>query len=147
MITIRRALSCPVEGGRAMLQHAFKEWAVVCEALAQGRQSLILRKGGIDEDTGDFRALHDRFWLYPTYTHQQRDGIQEDARPLLDHVMTNPPPPGKLRLQYWAEVVTIYRIHDELTPLLLSHLHIWSEETVRNRFHYRMPGLYLLVVR
>ena len=27
----------------------FKEWAIVCEALGRGRQSVILRKGGIAE--------------------------------------------------------------------------------------------------
>jgi len=31
------------------LQPALKEWAVVCQALAEGKQSMLLRKGGIDE--------------------------------------------------------------------------------------------------
>ena len=34
-----------------------------------------------------------------------------------------------------------------MPALLLSHLHCWSEETVRKRFNYREPGLHLLVVR
>ena len=37
------------------LNVAFKEWAVVCQALAAGRQSVILRKGGIAEEGGIFR--------------------------------------------------------------------------------------------
>ena len=129
------------------LQHAFKEWAVICEALAQGRQALILRKGGIEEHAGEFAVEQARFWLYPTFTHQQKDGIQEEALQLLETAEANRPPTGKLRLQHWAEVVTIYRIRDELPVLLLSHLHCWSEETIRQRFHYRDSGLYLLVVR
>ena len=129
------------------LQHAFKEWAVICEALDQGLQSLILRKGGIDEQTGAFAVNQMRFWLYPTYVHQQNDGIQEDARPLLAQVEANRPPAGSVRLQLWAEVETIYRIREELPALLLSHLHCWSEDTVRKRFNYRDPGLHLLVVR
>ena len=36
-----------------MLRHAFKEWAVICKALAEGRQALILRKGGIAVTTFD----------------------------------------------------------------------------------------------
>ncbi|MBM3996922.1 MAG: DUF1802 family protein, partial [Planctomycetes bacterium] len=130
-----------------MMQHAFKEWAVICEALGRGMQSLILRKGGIDEQTGEFLVDQARFWLYPTYVHQQAEGINDDARPLLDHVEANRPPQGIVRLQLWAEVTTVYRIREELPALLLSHLHCWSEETVRKRFHYREPGLYLLVVR
>ena len=130
-----------------MLQHALKEWAVLCEALARGRQSLLLRKGGIAEADDEFRVEQPRFWLYPTYVHQQNAGIQDDARPLLDHAEKHRPPTGKLRLEYWAEVGTVYRLHAELSALLLSHLHIWSEETVRSRFHYREPGLNLLEVR
>ncbi|MCX7421045.1 MAG: DUF1802 family protein, partial [Planctomycetia bacterium] len=67
-------------------QIAFKEWAVVCAALAQGRQSLILRKGGIHEGCESFRVQHDEFWLYPTAFHQQADDVITEARPLIDQV-------------------------------------------------------------
>lgn len=130
-----------------MLQHAFKEWAVICAALERGEQAIILRKGGIAENDGEFAVEETRFWLYPTYVHQQNDGIQEETRPLLDEVLANRPPPGKVRLQSWAEVTGAYQIREELPALLLSHLHFWSEETVRKRFHYKRPGLFVLVVR
>ena len=35
---------------------AFKEWAGVCAALAEGRQSLIVRKGGIAEGPARVRS-------------------------------------------------------------------------------------------
>jgi hypothetical protein len=130
-----------------MLQHAFKEWAVICEALAQGQQAIILRKGGIAEHEGEFNVEQTRFWLYPTYTHQQNDGVNDEAQALLKTVQANRPPTGTLRLQLWAEVTGIYRIREELPALLLSHLHCWSEEAVRQRFNYRVPGLNVLVVR
>ena len=63
-----------------MLKHAFKEWAVICQALADGKQALILRKGGIAEAGDDFQVEHTRFWLFPTFVHQQRDGIKPEAR-------------------------------------------------------------------
>ncbi len=69
-----------------MLKHAFKEWAVICQALALGRQALILRKGGIAESTGDFQLEQTRFWLFPTYAHQQHAGIKPEAVPLLERV-------------------------------------------------------------
>ena len=31
--------------------------------------------------------------------------------------------------------------------LAIDQLHVWSEETVRQRFHYRTPGLYVLTAR
>jgi hypothetical protein len=40
---------------------AFKEWAAVCEALAAGRQTIILRKGGIQEGREGFRVQHGEF--------------------------------------------------------------------------------------
>ena len=66
-----------------MLQHAFKEWAVICKALAEGRQAIILRKGGIAEEGETFRLEHKQFWLFPTYLHQQETGIKPEAHALL----------------------------------------------------------------
>lgn len=130
-----------------MLNVAFKEWAVVCRALASGRQSLILRKGGIAEVNGEFRPEHDRFVLYPTHFHeQQRKGIKPEFWPLLDEVERDRRPAGIVRLSHVVTVSTI-RLLDELDDVLaLDPHHIWSEETVRQRFAYRNPGLYLLTV-
>ncbi len=41
----------------------------------------------------------------------------------------------------------IYHVHDLVGPLLLEHLYLWSEETIRKRFAYRSPGLYVMPVR
>lgn len=49
----------------------FKEWALVCEALGNGTQSIILRKGGIAEGRDGFRFKHDEFLLFPTLFHEQ----------------------------------------------------------------------------
>jgi len=49
----------------------FKEWALVCEALGGGTQSIILRKGGIAEGRDGFRFKHDEFLLFPTLFHEQ----------------------------------------------------------------------------
>ena len=46
---------------------ALKEWAVVCRALEEGRQIVLLRKGGILEYRQSFKVKHDRFLLFPTY--------------------------------------------------------------------------------
>ena len=130
-----------------MLQYAFKEWAVICRALAEGRQAIILRKGGIAEEGRSFRVEHYRFWLYPTYLHQQRSGIQAAAVPLLQQAEAERPLAGIVRLTHFAEVAQVYHIADLETALRLQHLHCWSEETVRARFAYRQPGLFILAVR
>ena len=49
---------------------AFKEWALVCEALGSGEQSVILRKGGIAEGKSGFGFDYNEFYLFPvSYTH------------------------------------------------------------------------------
>lgn len=130
-----------------MLQIAFKEWAVICRALAEGRQALILRKGGIAEEGGVFQPEHNRFWLYPTYSHQQRDGIKPEARPLLESIENDRPPDGAISLRHFAQVSGVFFARHLDDALALDHLHLWSEETVRNRFAYRQPGLFVLPVR
>ena len=68
-------------------QKALKEWAVVCRALEEGRQSVLLRKGGIIEETRDFALVERRFLLFPTYEHQDegsRAGAVPDVVPRVD---------------------------------------------------------------
>lgn len=126
---------------------AFKEWAVVCAALEQGRQSLILRKGGIHEGREGFRVQHGEFWLFPTRFHQDPEEITDDARSLLDHVRETRPPEGIIPISLYAVVQQSIYVEDESILRALRDLHIWSEATVSQRFHYRQPGLFLLPVR
>ncbi|HEV3144763.1 MAG TPA: DUF1802 family protein [Gemmataceae bacterium] len=130
-----------------MLQIAFKEWAVVCKALATGEQAIILRKGGIAEAGGEFTPEHSRFWLYPTYLHEHRDGIKEAATPLLEQAIRERPPAGIMRLTHFAEVTGVFDVRQEDLALALDDMHIWSEMTVREKFHYRRTGIYVLPVR
>lgn len=130
--------------------HAFKEWAVICQALAEGRQSLILRKGGIAEKGDTFQPEHSRFWLYPTYFHErekQEKGIKPEAAGLMKQAEAAKPPAGKVRLTHFVEVPGVYQVQDLGVLLLLNSLHLWSEETIQQRFHYRRPGIYVLPAR
>jgi len=126
---------------------AFKEWAVVCRALAEGRQALILRKGGIAEEGGVFRPDHVRFWLFPTYVHQKSDGLKPAAAATLAEVERDRPPGHVIRFGHFVEVPAAFRA-DRLEQVLdLDPFHVWSEATVRQRFAYREPGLYVLPAR
>jgi hypothetical protein len=118
---------------------AFKEWAGVCHALGAGRQSLILRKGGIAEHDGRFLPEHDRFWLWPTSTHQQQQGLREPA-----WVPATSPNPALETLVQVEETARIDNI-DQIRAL--APFHVWTQETVEARFHYHVPGLWLMVVR
>jgi hypothetical protein len=131
-----------------MVSIAFKEWAVICRALAEGRQSLILRKGGISEEGGQFRPEHERFLLYPSFFHEQhRTGIKPDLLPLLEAAEADRPAAGLLRFTHLAAVSAVAHVTDLDRALALDPLHGWTADTVRQRFHYRTPGLFVLTVR
>jgi len=125
---------------------AFKEWAVACAALASGRQSLILRKGGIHEGHDGFRVEHREFWLFPTGFHQQREEIIPDAWPLLDELQSRDEPRHH-PLNLYAVVEDVKQVLDRSALARLSGRHVWSESTVEQRFRYRTPGLFALIVR
>src|SRR5262245_51491390 len=121
-----------------MLRTAFKEWAVICRALAEGRQSLILRKGGIAEEGGQFRPEHERFLLYPSFFHEQhRTGIKPELMPLLDAAEAERPPASRLRFTHYAAASAVAHVTDLDKALALDALHGWTADTVRQRFHYR----------
>lgn len=126
---------------------AFKEWSVVCFALAEGRQCLILRKGGIQETGGGFQLEHDEFWLFPTYEHQTADALAAEARPWLQQVERAKPDVGTVRIAHYAVVEDAIDIRDEIVLPSLVGLHIWSDRTIDERFHYKRHGLAALIVR
>jgi hypothetical protein len=130
---------------------AFKEWDAVCEALAAGRQTIILRKGGIHEGREGFRVQHREFWLYPTNFHQAAESLTPDATEFVNRALAGTKPcPGELPLipvRLFVQVAEVREIKSEESALRLEGEHIWSQATVRQRFAYRQPGLYLLVVR
>jgi hypothetical protein len=126
---------------------ALKEWAVVCAALASGRQTILLRKGGIDEGPHGFQPEHTEFWLFPTRFHQRADELTADTAALLEEVERGVPPAGVVRLGLYAAVDHVDLLQDEQRLAALDGLHILSPGTVAERFAYRRPGLYVFTVR
>lgn len=126
---------------------ALKEWAVICRALETGRQTLLLRKGGIAEGAGGFRAEHDRFWLYPTQFHQSADQLSPEFESLLGDVDQLRTDDGRIVVRTFAVVEQVEYITHLEKALSLRGLHGWSDAVVEQRFAYKKPGLYLFVVR
>src|SRR6188472_2307864 len=59
---------------------ALKEWAIICKALEEGKQILLLRKGGIMEYRKGFEVKHNEFLLYPTFEHQSIESIKAEYK-------------------------------------------------------------------
>src|SRR5438105_3382392 len=120
----------------------FTEWAVVCEALGHGRQSIILRKGGIAEGRDGFSFKHTEFFLFPTWFHEQPEKVRDPG--LVGHESE----PGAVEIKFRAKLdlsrtITTWDIAERLQPL-----HILKPEVIRERFEYdEAPGLHVALVR
>lgn len=126
---------------------AFKEWAIVVDALGQGEQIIILRKGGIHETRGQFRPEQDTFWLFPTQFHEDERSVIASKRPALREIARTSRP-GEVDIRYLAEVDSVYQITDLDALKALQGRHIWSEHVLEQRFQFgRGPGLFALLVR
>jgi hypothetical protein len=128
-------------------QFAFKEWAVICEALKTCRQVVVVRKGGISEGVQGFRVAHREFWLFPTYLHQDACSLVSDAQPLLDQAIARRPPENRIRLEHYAVVRRVFHFEHESQLKALRGNCLWNDEALWERFNYREPGLFVLVVR
>ena len=128
----------PLDPLLAAPQKALKEWAVACRALELGRQSVLLRKGGIVEETRDFALVEARFPLFPTFEHQDPESVQPAYRELFPEAIDGRhEQAGVVRISAWAEVTGLYLVEDLEPVLRLSSLHPWTEEYVRMRMAYK----------
>jgi len=109
----------------------------VCRALTEGRQSVLLRKGGIIEETRDFSLVEKRFLLYPTYEHQDLDSVQEPYREWFRETLASKPPDDVVRISSWAEVSALFLTHDLPSLLDASDFYAWSRDYVRMRMAYK----------
>lgn len=122
---------------------AFKEWAIVCDALATGRQSVLIRKGGIAEGREGFSFKHREFALFPTWFHEQIARTRLPANTPLPL-----PPEGFVEVALMAVVEWSGLIADKSKLAALRELHILSDEVIEERFAYdEPPGVHVAFVR
>jgi len=127
------------------LQIALKEWATVCHALETGRQTVLLRKGGIYESAGEFRLENREFLLFPTYLHQNAKMLKSDAREGLEHRDAEP---QQVHITAAGVVTDIVRLTSRTQIDALDHEHVWTPPLIDMRFNYRPDNpLYLMLVR
>ncbi len=122
---------------------AFKEWQVVCEALASGEQNLILRKGGISEGKHGFQWIHDRFFMFPSYFHEQLDQVKPMPDGTPRQLKSAPvAKPGneddarEIEFGIYCEAIETGRLTDWEEIQKLDSEHIWKEEIIRERFEW-----------
>ena len=127
------------------LDVALKEWQSVCRLLAQGRQSVLLRKGGIQEGPGGFAIKHAAFALLPTRLHQDASLLRPKFR---DAVEPGDEEPARFDVTHGCRVSDIHVVPSRDTLDRLSPFHPWNASYLDLRWNYRPERpLYLVVVR
>lgn len=118
--------------------HALKEWAIVGEALAQHRQIVLLRKGGLLDEDGHFALEHSQFWLLPTWLHQERGLVKKTDQNLWEQTPRAPDENAKIvYLRHFARVERVWKLDENAESALLNVPHIWSAHYLDLRFGYQ----------
>jgi hypothetical protein len=130
------------------MQIAFKEWAIVVDALGRGEQILILRKGGIAEGRGGFKPEHPEFLLFPTRFHQQRESVLSHAQERFDEIARTFPEADRLEIRWLARVVEWRQIDSLEQVRRFSGQHIWRDEVIAQRFDWgKDKSIFALALR
>jgi len=124
-----------------------KEWAVTVDALAQGKQTILLRKGGIREDGRHFKIEHEQFFLYPGHYHEGETLLKPEYRGMLNGFHPEDFE-SIVDLSVLAEIHEVIEISSEEQVRALSEFHIWSDAFASKRFSWKpRHPLNLIIVR
>ncbi|TVX97357.1 DUF1802 family protein [Cohnella terricola] len=128
---------------------ALREWAVAVKALEEGKQVIVLRKGGIAEETKEFKLESPSFYLFPSFEHQRPELIVPEASGMVAKTQAEALAwPGQARVTSFAEVVEDIEVTDAETLRRLEGLHIWTENYAEERLKWKKTKpLHVLILR
>lgn len=110
---------------------ALKEWRPTIDALGNGTQTVLFRKGGIKEPLFTPRASS--FLLFPTAFHADTALL----KPAALHDTTDPRHDPTLHLGHAARVTGAWSSSDPHLLQRLDHLHIYAPAFVDARLRWR----------
>lgn len=107
---------------------ALKEWSAVVHALLDGRQRVLLRKGGIGEKRFDIATRE--FMLFPTVAHSHAERVRPEFRDLLAAAAPDSTD-DRFVVRAAAKVVAALPVNRPDNITAIEDLHIWTAESVR----------------
>ena len=114
---------------------ALKEWSAVVHALLDGRQRVLLRKGGIGEKR--FEVAAREFLLFPTVAHSHAERVRAEHQDLLTPAAADSTD-EELVIRAAAKVVAAVPVERPDGLSAIEDLHIWTAESVRaDRLDFR----------
>jgi len=118
------------------MMNALKEWATVVNALENGDQTVLLRKGGILEDSSGFVVESEKFFLFPTFEHQETKHLKPQFHNHLEDALASKPKDGINNITSFAHVLYQKDIDSEDKINALSPFHILSDSYVKERIEW-----------
>ena len=119
---------------------ALKEWSIICKAMEEGKQTILLRKGGILEYKKGFEISQKLFLLYPTLEHQTAEYLQsnylQDYELLLKRNSSEIVQDKVNTIRIIARIEAMQKFHDHEILSKLEKYHIWNEKYVNMRMNY-----------
>ncbi|PZC44326.1 MAG: hypothetical protein DK302_001149 [Chloroflexi bacterium] len=119
---------------------ALKEWATACLLLKEGRQIVIIRKGGIDAADRDFTSdltVESEFLLFPTYEHQDKALIKNQFHTDLLNTIEENDVPGLINLSAFAKITHRFEVESTESLNTISRFHIWNETYTEKRINWK----------
>jgi hypothetical protein len=114
---------------------ALKEWSAAVHALLDGRQHVLLRKGGIGEKR--FEVAAQEFLLFPTVAHSHAERVRPEHRDLLTREAADSTE-DQLVIRASAKVVAALAVNRPDGLEAIQDLHIWTAESVHaDRLDFR----------
>jgi hypothetical protein len=127
---------------------ALKEWATVLQALAQGEQVVLIRKGGLIEPGSGFELRSPVFVFYPTFEHQAVNFLRAPYRRYFDEAIRNRAPEGNVRMELAGMAVSSVQSTEPHIVERLSAFHIYNEAFVSQRLKWQPnQPLSIVVIR
>src|SRR5437773_4719352 len=114
------------------LSTALKEWNTVCRAIEQGRQILLLRKGGIYEAGGEFEVEHREFLLFPTYLHQNKAMLKPSEHESFEARSAEP---AEVAISAACVVSDIIQLTSRAQIDAIDDEHVWTPPLIDMRFN------------
>lgn len=118
---------------------ALKEWSVVCRALEEAKQSILLRKGGILEYKTGFEISQKNFLMYPTLEHQSKEYLQPNYLQEFELFLKANDSVAQDKsntIRILTRIEAIQEVNDETILSKLEKYHIWNEKYVNMRMKY-----------
>ncbi|MDX1889281.1 DUF1802 family protein [Mycolicibacterium sp. 050158] len=107
---------------------ALKEWSAAVHAMLDGRQTVLLRKGGIHEKRFDLAA--GEFVFFPTVAHGHAERVRPEHRDVLAAAALDSTD-ERIVVRAGARVVAAVAVNRPEGLAELADTHIWTAESVR----------------